>query len=241
MHSEASTVARLAARGIDCLPASCLNPARQTSGRTLDHVAGIYDWLEPLMMLGMDRVIRHEVLALLDLQGGERVLDVGCGTGTLTCDIGRALRDVDRSCVVGVDAATAMIAVARRKAASLPNVMFEAALAETLPFPDAAFDAAVSTMFFHHINADLKRRALKELWRTLVPGGRAVVVDVAPPTHGFGALCAWSGYILFRQAEIRENIRGELEAAFAGSPFASWRRAAHHGGYVSVYVLEKQK
>jgi hypothetical protein len=64
-------------------------------------------------------------------------------------------------------------------------------------------------------------------------------VDVDVPTHGFGALCAWSGYALFRQDEIRENIRGELRRAFDDSPF-SWRPLRHRSGYITTFVLEKE-
>lgn len=238
MHSEDAR-GMLSARGVACLPLPEGNPAEQTSGRTLDHVARVYDFLEPLMMFGLDRVIREEVIRLLGLHDTGRVLDVGCGTGTLTRQIAGTFTDPHRSCVVGVDAATAMIAVARNKSAGITNVAFEATLAEQLPFADGSFDMAVSTMFFHHINAELKRRALDEIWRTLRPGGRAIIVDVSPPTHWFGRLCAWSGYVLFQQDEIRENIKGVLEALFSRSRFTSWRKVAQHAGYMSVYVLTK--
>jgi len=239
MHSDNIAIDIMMSRGIHCLPKPPGNPAKQTSGRTLDHVARIYDWVEPLMMFGLDGVIRREVLNLLALKGTEKILDIGCGTGTLTRHIARALPHTKTACVVGVDAATAMIAVARRKAERFPHVAFESALAETLPFADKSFDSAVSTMFFHHINTDLKARALAEIWRTLVPGGKLIVADITPPTNLFGAICVWAGYLLFQQAEIRENIDGKLEQAFDQSKFRRWRRVAHHAGYVSVYELEK--
>src|SRR5450759_1692963 len=110
MHFDHDTRTLLMERGIGCLPMPLGNPARQTSGRTLDHVAWVYDLIAPLMMFGMDRVIRREVMNLLSLEGGERILDVGCGTGTLTRQIACALPNTRRLCVVGVDAATAMIA-----------------------------------------------------------------------------------------------------------------------------------
>jgi ubiquinone/menaquinone biosynthesis C-methylase UbiE len=225
-------------RGVGCLPIPPGNPALMTTGRTLDHAAGVYDLLEPLMMFGLDRVIRREVVDLLALKGRERVLDVGCGTGLLTQKIAAVL-DPRHSCVVGVDAAEEMIRVARRHARLVPNIVFQAALAETLPFTDGSFDKAVSTMFFHHIEQALKIRSLNEIWRTLAPGGTAIVVDVTTPTNWFGSLCAWSGYVLFRQEEIRENIEGRLEEAFETSRFSRWRVVKKHAGYITVFELQK--
>ncbi len=211
----------------------------KTEGRTLGHVAKLYDYLAPLMTLGMDRRYQRQILRSLELSGTERILDVGCGTGTLTRLMADALTDKSHSIVLGIDAASAMIAVARRKAKHIPNIAFETVLAEDLPFPNESFDRAVSTMFFHHINFDLKRKTLAEIWRTLADGGRAVIVDIVPPTHAFGSLCAWSGYWLFNQPEIRENIEGQLEAALRASPFHRWRQVDQYAGYIGLFELTK--
>jgi len=211
----------------------------KTDGRTLGHVAAVYDYLAPLMTLGTDRIHQRRVLRELQLSGTERVLDVGCGTGTLTRLIAHTLSDKAKSLVLGIDAASAMIAVARRKAPKIPNIAFETAAAEVLPFPDESFDRAVSTMFFHHVNFDLKRKSLAEIWRILTPNGRAIIVDVAPPTNPLGTLCAWAGYWLFQQPEIRENIEGKLELAIRTSPFSKWRPITHYTGYISLYELTK--
>jgi ubiquinone/menaquinone biosynthesis C-methylase UbiE len=214
--------------------------AQRTAGITLDHAAPLYDWLAPLMTLGMETRLHRHVLRRLDLSGPLSVLDVGCGTGTLTRQLIAALPAGGGRWVVGVDAAEAMIRVARRKGAGLPGLQFDAALAEDLPYPAGCFDRAVSTFFFHHLDLGLKRRSLAELWRVLRPGGRAVIVDVDVPYNAFGALCAYAGYWLFRQAEIKENIDGKLREAIQASPFgASWRIASRHSGYLSLFELEK--
>ena len=210
-------------------------PAPPTRGRTLDHAAGVYDWLAPAMTLWQEGRYRRRAIRLLGLQGHERILDIGCGTGVLTRLLARQLDDTSIALVVGVDAAPKMIRVARRNAVSLSNIRFDVGIAESLPYPDASFDGAVSTFFYHHIDAVLKRRSLAELRRVIKPGGRLVIVDVDVPYTWFGRLCAWSGYWLFRQEEIRENIRGELRRALADTPFHEVQRVAQYAGYVSVF------
>lgn len=215
------------------------NPAHRTTGRTLDHAAPVYDLLAPLMTFGLERGYRKRAIALLDLQGDERVLDVGCGTGTLSREIARTLNVQTGSQVIGIDAATAMIAVARRKGAALGNLSFEAALAEELPYSDGTFDCAVSTFFFHHVEFTLKKKTLAEMRRVLKPGGRVVIVDIDIPDSLFGKLCAWSGYLLFRQEEIRENIHGRLREALKEAGFRSLRLVSRHNGYISIFHLQK--
>ncbi len=216
--------------------------ASRTAGITLDHAAPLYDWLAPLMTLGMETRLHRHVLPLLDPDKSPSVLDVGCGTGTLTRQIFDALPPGGSRWVVGIDAAEAMIEMAVRKAGNRPGLTFTAALAEDLPYPAGSFDRAVSTFFFHHLNADLKGKALAELWRILRPGGAAVILDVDIPYSRFGALCAYSGYWLFRQAEIKENINGVLRTTIRQSLFASsWRMVSRHAGYLSLFKLEKPR
>lgn len=208
----------------------------KTSGRTLDRVAGIYDLLSPLMTFGQEKRLSRECLGLLELKGGEKVLDVGCGTGTLTIETARRLAGTPGSLVVGMDAAPKMLAVARRKSAGLGNVRFDEGIAEELPYGDESFDCIVSTFFFHHIGFGLKKKALGEMRRVLREKGKIVIVDVDVPVSFFGSCCAWAGYFLFQQEEIRENIEGKLREALDLSGFTGWRRVSTHQGYISVFT-----
>ena len=122
-----------------------------TRGRTLDHVAGIYDILSPLMLFGQEGRLSRPCVRYLQNQRIRSVLDIGCGTGTLSIEIGRILAKRG-GWVNGIDAAPKMIDVASRKASAIANVLFDVAAAESLPFPDGRFDHALSTFFFHHID-----------------------------------------------------------------------------------------
>lgn len=214
--------------------------ARRTAGITLDHAAPLYDWLAPLMTLGSEHRLHRQVVARLALDRPAAVLDVGCGTGALTRQIYDALPADSPRRVCGVDAAEAMIAVAGRKAGPRPGLEFVPALAEELPWPGASFDRVLSTFFFHHLNYGLKIRSLAEIWRVLRPGGQAAILDVDIPYSLFGKLCAWSGYWLFHQDEIAENIRGRLREALEASPWRGrWQIASRHSGYLSLFTMIK--
>ncbi|MDD3440762.1 MAG: class I SAM-dependent methyltransferase, partial [Kiritimatiellae bacterium] len=214
--------------------------ARRTAGITLDHAAPVYDWLAPLMTLGSEHRLHRQVVARLALDRPAAVLDVGCGTGALTRQIYDALPADSPRRVCGVDAAEAMIAVAGRKAGPRTGLEFVPALAEELPWPGASFDRVLSTFFFHHLNYGLKIRSLAEIWRVLRPGGQAAILDVDIPYSLFGKLCAWSGYWLFHQDEIAENIRGRLREALEASPWRGrWQIASRHSGYLSLFTMVK--
>ncbi len=214
--------------------------AQQTEGVTLDHAAAVYDLLAPIMTLGLEQRFHRIVIEQLALRGEEQVLDIGCGTGSLTRDIATALSNKTRSLSIGLDAAEKMIKIARLKSSEIPNIHFDAAIAEKLPYPSGKFDTAVSTFFFHHVHIELKKKVLAEIRRVLKPGGRLIVVDVDIPTTRFGAFCARSGHWLFQQNEIAENIDGKLREAFDGSRF-NWKALSHHSGYITVFELTKAK
>lgn len=217
-----------------------MTPVPLTRGRTLNHVAAVYDVLSPLMLFGQEKRMSRPCLAYLQNRRICSVLDIGCGTGTLTIEIARLLAKRGGR-VNGIDAASKMIDVASRKALGLSNVRFDTATAETLPFPDASFDQILSTFFFHHIDLELKVRALDEAFRVLKPGGIFIIIDVDTPTNLFGKICAWSGYYLFQQEEIRENIEGKLHLAIEQSRFGSFEMLSHHQGYITVFKLTKRE
>jgi len=210
-----------------------------TRGRTLDYAAGVYDLLSPLMTFGQEKKYSLEAMNLLDFNKISRVLDIGCGTGTLTIKIAEELLNKKDSLVVGLDAAPKMIDVALKKAKKINNIRFDVEAAEVLPYEDESFDAVVSTFFFHHIDFELKQKTILEAYRVLKKKGVLVVVDVDAPTTLFGKLCAWSGYFLFSQPEIKENIDGKLEEVFKRSPFLRCQKISHHLGYISIFKLEK--
>jgi ubiquinone/menaquinone biosynthesis C-methylase UbiE len=160
--------------------------APATTGRVL-HEARLYDVLAFLFTRGRERGLRERMIQLACLDVGDLVLDVGCGTGTLA--IAAKKRVGSAGAVFGIDASPAMVAKALRKSARAGvDVAFMEAVAEALPFPDARFDAVLSTMMLHHLPRLVRRRCFAEIRRVLKPRGRLLVVDFGRPQGRHGAL-----------------------------------------------------
>jgi ubiquinone/menaquinone biosynthesis C-methylase UbiE len=154
-------------------------PANETKGLILNG-GWRYDltgWFhDTFSFRGQWRELRQRTANLAQLQPGEQVLDVGCGTGTLAMEVQSRVGRAGR--VAGVDPGTQQIARARRSAArrNLP-IEFQIGVIEQLPFPDQTFDVVFSTLMMHHLPAPLKRQGLAQIARVLKPGGRLVIAD----------------------------------------------------------------
>ena len=120
---------------------------------------------------------RDTYLGLLDIAEGERVLDVGCGSGAVTREI--AKRVGSRGLAIGLDPSPALLAVARELAQESglgDHVEFREGNALRLPFPDRSFDVVVCVTVLSHVPAG--EAAIPELVRVLRPGGRLGVFDL---------------------------------------------------------------
>jgi ubiquinone/menaquinone biosynthesis C-methylase UbiE len=158
-----------------------------------------------------DRAIKSRVLARARLAGGEDVLDLGCGTGTLAVAAARA---TPRARIFGLDADPAILARARRKAAVAElDIGFDEGRSTALPYADGSFDVVLSTLFFHHLPDEAKQQTARELVRVLRPGGRLVVGDLGRPQDPLmRAAVRLTVQLLDGVATTALNVRGELPA-----------------------------
>jgi demethylmenaquinone methyltransferase/2-methoxy-6-polyprenyl-1,4-benzoquinol methylase/phosphoethanolamine N-methyltransferase len=158
------------------------HPAPETRGRTIPW-ASFYDVVVRVLSLGKMRDIRRAIAELAQTKPGDRVLDVGCGTGDLAM-AAKALAGPTGE-VFGTDASPKMIEVARRKAAKAGvDVTFQVDLIENITFPDNHIDVVLSSFMMHHLPDDLKRAGLVEIYRVLKPGGRILIVDMQSSPGG---------------------------------------------------------
>jgi ubiquinone/menaquinone biosynthesis C-methylase UbiE len=191
----------------------------------------LMEWfIDTFVFRGQMRELRLRTANLARIQPGEKVLDVGCGTGTLALEV--EPRVGATGSVFGIDPATQQIARARSKAArrNLPTD-FQIGVIEQLPFADQTFDVVLSTLMMHHLPAGLKRQGLAEIARVLKPGGSLVIADftrkqerqgLATRFHaggsGIGDLAVLVKEAGFSQVET-EEMRPLRFSAFPGAGF----------------------
>ncbi len=144
-------------------------------------IARSYDLNNTLHSFGRDRAWRRRAVQLAGLRGGERVLDIACGTGELSRAFAAA-KPAPKS-VVGADYTPEMLDIARAKP-PLPSpaagIRYEPADATALPYDDAAFD--VVSIAFGIRNVSDPAKAAREFRRVLAPAGRLIILEFARPS-----------------------------------------------------------
>ena len=159
-----------------------------------------------------ERTFKRRLLERAAARPGEDVLDLGAGTGTLALMLEAAVPGV---AVTGLDADAEILGLARGKAAaSRSKVEFVEAFSNAMPFDDESFDLIVSTLFFHHLDGEVKRATLGECVRVLRPGGRLVVGDWGRPSDPLMAALFVQVRALDGFGVTADNAHGRLPLLF---------------------------
>ena len=155
----------------------------QTEGKLI-RWASFYDGLVNILTLGFARRLRTLTVDHALLQPGEKILDVGCGTGAVT--LPAKVRVGKSGEAAGIDPAPEMITVARQKASRAGlEIDFRVGVIESLPFPDGTFDAVTSSLMMHHLPENVRAKGMAEILRVLKPGGRLLIADMMRPNTSF--------------------------------------------------------
>ena len=185
---------------------------------------------DPLLRLTFpDAAVKRTLVEQARIETGMRVLDVGCGTGTLVVMLARAQPGAD---ITGLDGDPEILRLAREKArAAAVGVNLIEGRATALPFEDASFDRVTTSLVLHHLTAEDKARSLREMHRVLRPGGELHIADWGKPHGPLMRAAFLSVQLLDGFATTQDHAAGRLpqfvsDAGFAGvAELGRWRTA----------------
>ena len=139
-----------------------------------------FDWLtrfyDPIMKWTMrEQTFKRQLIQQANIKAGHRVLDLGCGTATLSI----MLKEVHPGAeVVGLDGDVKALSIAQRKIADAGlDIELKKGMSFDLNFPDQSFDRVVSSLLFHHLTTKRKLETLAEIKRILKRGGELHIAD----------------------------------------------------------------
>jgi len=141
---------------------------------------------DPLVtMLGGDRA-RRDLIDQATITTGQRILDIGCGTGTFLVMLKRQRADVE---AIGLDPDPKALSRTKTKAMRAGvSVRLDQGFADQLPYKEHSFDSVFSSFMFHHLEEQDREKTFREVVRVLKPSGSFYLLDFAGDHHEHGVL-----------------------------------------------------
>lgn len=180
-----------------------------------------FDWLtllyDPLVKWLMpESKFKSHLVNRASIQAGQRVLDVGCGTATLTLLVKRTHPGAE---VFGLDGDAKILGIARRKAAKAGvEITLKEGLAFRMPYADGSFDHVLSSLMFHHLTTENKRLALAEAFRVLRPRGELHLADFRRSNGSLPMMFQEAGFEQVKEYARYKTLFGALSLWQAQRP-----------------------
>ncbi|MCZ6564046.1 MAG: methyltransferase domain-containing protein [Deltaproteobacteria bacterium] len=185
---------------------------------------------------------KHCLVEQAGIESGHRVLDLGCGTGTLALMIKRTQQEAE---VVGLDGDPKVLEIAKAKVArSGQEITMDYGMAYELPYPDDSFDRVLSSLLFHHLSRENKVNTLTEVFRVLRPGGQLHVADWGAPSNISMRIAFLSVQMLDGFKTTADNVKGLLPEMFSSAGFEEAQESAQYmtiSGTLSLYRARKPR
>ncbi len=203
-----------------------------------DKIARVYDAGLYLLLFGSEKRFRRSFVDFANPRRGEQILDVCSGTGTLTALV--AGRVGNSGMVTGVDLSAKMVAIARQKAKEGLPLTFKRASGENLPFPGGMFDRSFISLGLHEMPKAARQNTLREIYRTLKPGGGLFVLDYNLASGLLARLAITSFLRIVEGEAVYQLIRnGTLPAEIGDAGFILGGRELLLAGVLQIIHADK--
>lgn len=181
------------------------------------------DWAtrfyDPLVRLTTrEFAFKRALIAQANLQNNQTILDLACGTGTLSIGIKKRFPKIK---IFAVDADNKILQKARNKSKKHgAEIDFQKSFSDKLPFENEKFDHVFSTLFFHHLTVDKKIRTLKEVTRVLKPMGEFHMADYGKPSNYSQKVFSNLVRFIDGKETTKDNFEGRLSLLFRENGFS---------------------
>ena len=173
-----------------------------------------------------ERRVKQALVEAAAVPAGATVLDLGCGTGTMTVWLKQQHPEAR---VIGLDADPGILAIAREKAARTGvDVEFVEANAADIPLLEHSVQRVVSSMFFHHLLPDQKAQVLAEVFRVLEVDGELHISDWGEPSNGLMRAMFFFVQLLDGFASTRDSVEGRLPGLIEAAGAQQVRNYDHY-------------
>ncbi|MBI2128886.1 class I SAM-dependent methyltransferase [Candidatus Woesearchaeota archaeon] len=188
-----------------------------------------------LLPLGSEKRLREATANAVDIGHAKNILDLFCGTGTLTS----LIAEKAKGNVFGVDLSENMIRRARKKTSS-KNTKYIVADAKNIPFEDNYFDIAFESLGLHELRFKDRNKAIAEICRTLKKGGTAVFVEYVEPKKQTTAflILEWIERIIDKEA-IDDFFSRDFQRHLEYYKFKVINKIPALKGYANIFVAKK--
>lgn len=206
-----------------------------------------YDWLtalyDPLIRWGLrEDAFKQALIRQARLEKARQVLDLGCGTATLTLRMKLLYPYTE---VVGIDGDPKILAIAKAKAKRAGvRLQLDYGMAQQLPYVDHSFDRVLSSLMLHHLTQQHKQQTLAEAFRVLKPGGELHIADwTKPQNHLMG-----TAFLLVRMLDgfetTADSVEGRLPQLISEAGFTDVRQTQSWNtvlGTIGLFAAQKPR
>lgn len=203
-----------------------------------DGLTPLYDalirWTMP------EQTFKRRLIEQARITRNQSVLDLGCGTATLTLLIKETHPEAK---VVGMDGDPKILEIAGRKARDGGlDITFEQGISFDLPYPDGSFDRVLSSLVIHHLTHENKVRTFSEVHRVLRDGGEIHIADFGKPHNALMGAASLPWRIFDGMETTSDNVQGALPEMMRRAGFIEVHESARYMtlfGTLALHIARK--
>lgn len=212
-----------------------MNNEKYIPALSYDFLTGLYD---PVVALSTrENAFKSALADQAGIAAGHRVLDLGCGTATLSI---LSKQKQPNAVIVGIDGDAKILGIAKKKAHKAGvQVTFDKGMSFDLPYENESFDRVISSLFFHHLSRESKVNTLREVIRVLKSGGEFHVADWGLPASRLMRGASYMIQLLDGFETTTDNFNGLLPKLITDAGFSFVKETNYFNSLFGTIRLHK--